>query len=446
MFTSRGFRGVTATLCAALLLTVTACGTDETESDERLRIQLYGTDGNMQNSYIAAFEEKAGLLDGMKGTTPLTPLSEEFKNRVLAMDPKVADFLYAAESYDAVAISALAAQLAGSTDPDLIAEQMVAATNGGTRCDSIEECLSLARRGTDVAYRGVSMQRAGFTEVGEPATASYATLHFDNGRINDAKSEFVGAGSESDASRTQTAKPARQSGLSKAQTGAPLKIGGLLPQTGDLSMAYPPLAAGAALAIKEINAAGGVLGEKVVWVDGDDGTSVAVAKRTVASHVEAGVHVIIGAGASSISREVLPDVIAAGLILFSPTNTDAGLTSVDDKGRYFRTAPSDNLQGRALADVLIRDGHRKIAIVARNDSYGTGLQNNVRGELENAGIDPGQIQLLTYEVTEDEATISFDEQAGQIVEFGAEAVLIIGFGESAEVIMALDRKGVALGK
>ena len=156
MFTSRGFRGATATLCAALLLTVGACGTDETESDERQHIRLYGTDGNMQNSYIAAFEEKAGLLDGMKGTTPLTRLSEEFKNRVLAMDPNVADFLYAAESYDAVAISALAAQLAGSTDPDRIAEQMVAATNGGTRCDSIEECLTLARRGTDVAYRGVS--------------------------------------------------------------------------------------------------------------------------------------------------------------------------------------------------------------------------------------------------------------------------------------------------
>ena len=76
---------------------------------------------------------------------------------------------------------------------------------------------------------------------------------------------------------------AKQDGLSKAQTGAPLKIGGLLPKTGDLSIAYPPLAAGATLAIKEINAAGGVLGEKVVWVDGDDGTSVAVAKQTVAS-------------------------------------------------------------------------------------------------------------------------------------------------------------------
>ncbi|MGA3526624.1 ABC transporter substrate-binding protein [Melissospora conviva] len=446
MFTSRGFRGATAALCAALLLTVSACGTDETESDEPQHIRLYGTDGNMQNSFITAFKEKAGLLDGMKGTTPLTPLSGEFKNRVLSMDSKVADYLYAAESYDAVAISALAAQLAGSTDPDRIAEQIVAATNGGTRCDSVEECLALARRGTDIAYRGVSMQRAGFTDVGEPSTASYATLHFDNGRINDAKSEFVGAGNESDASSARAPRPAKQDGLSKAQTGAPLKIGGLLPKTGDLAIAYPPLAAGATLAIKEINAAGGVLGEKVVWVDGDDGTSVAVAKQTVASHVAAGVHVIIGAGASSISREVLPDVIAAGLILFSPANTDAGFTSLDDKGRYFRTAPSDYLQGRALADVLIRDGSDKIAIVARNDSYGTGLQENVRSELENAGIDPAQVKLLTYEVTEDEATISFDDQAREITQFGADAVLIIGFAESAEVILALDRLGVALGK
>ena len=84
--------------------------------------------------------------------------------------------------------------------------------------------------------------------------------------------------------------------------------------------------------------------------------------------------------------------------------------------------------------------------MARNDSYGTGLQENVRSELENAGIDPAQVKLLTYEVTEDEATISFDDQAREITQFGADAVLIIGFAESAEVILALDRLGVALGK
>ena len=102
-------------------------------------------------------------------------------------------------------------------------------------------------------------------------------------------------------------------------------MGGLLPKTGDLAIAYPPMAAGAALAIKEINAAGGALGEPVTWIDGDDGTSPAVAKATVAKHVADGVSVIIGAGASGISREVLPDVVKAGQdpLLARPTPTPA---------------------------------------------------------------------------------------------------------------------------
>ena len=134
------------------------------------------------------------------------------------------------------------------------------------------------------------------------------------------------------------------------------------------------------------------------WVDGDDGTSPDIAKATVASHVEAGVHVIIGAGAS----EHLPRGAArrdrAGLILFSPSNTDAGLSTIDDKGLYFRTAPSDILQGRALADVILRDGADKIALVARKDSYGEGLQETrPQPSWSGPARFAHQVKLLTYE-------------------------------------------------
>jgi ABC-type branched-subunit amino acid transport system substrate-binding protein len=255
----------------------------------------------------------------------------------------------------------------------------------------------------------------------------------------------VGAGDESTTTskRSPAGRPA--DGRDAAQTGAPLKIGGLLPQTGDLALANPPLAAGAALAIRDVNAAGGVLGKPVEWVDGDDGTNPAKAKETVASHVAAGVHVIIGAGASGISRAVLPDVVKAGLILFSPCNTDAGLSEIDDKGLYFRTAPSDLLQGKALADVIMRDGPQHIAIVARKDSYGEGLQGNVRAELEKAGVSAANVKLLTYDPPEDPAAaLDFSAGAKQIKDFKADAVLVIGFGESANVIKALSGAGVRI--
>ncbi|SCL23708.1 substrate-binding protein [Micromonospora nigra] len=442
MHMSRGARTVITAACATFLLATSACGTDQPEEPVTTPVRLYGTDGNMLNTYPAELGDRAGLVDGMKGTTPLTPLPDAFKNRLRTVNPQLTDFLYSAEAYDAVLISALAAELAGTTDPAAIARQIVGVTNRGVRCENAKDCLAAARSGRDVEYRSVSMTRAGFTDAGEPATASYATLHFDGQQLNDAKTEFVGAGDESAASTKAPPKP--KPGAAGAD--GPLVLGGLLPKTGDLALAYPPLGAGAALAIKEINAAGGVLGEPVKWIDGDDGTNPAVAKATVAEHVQAGVHVIIGAGASGISRAVLPDVVSAGLVLFSPSNTDASLTELDDDGLYFRTSPPDSLQGRALADVILRDGPQKVAIVARRDSYGEGLQNTVRTELERAGLGADRVKLLTYDPPEDAKAnpVNFTDGAKQIKDFGAEAVLIIGFSESAAVIRALADAGVQI--
>lgn len=439
----RGFRRAGTAAIAVILLALTACNEEQAAPPAPAQVRLYGADGNMLNSFGDEFTDQPGLLDGMKGTTPLTPLSQDFRNRLLSVDPNLGDYLYAAESYDAVVISALAAQLAGTTEPASIARQINGVTTQGRRCEIVTACLALARSGTDIEYRGVSLRRAGFTDAGEPATATYATLHFDESdRLDDGKTEFVGAGDES-AATTRRPPPSRRPDT--GDTGGPLKIGGLLPKTGDLALANPPMAAGTALAIKEINAAGGVLGEQVQWIDGDDGTSAKKAKATARAHIAAGVHVIIGAGASGISREVLPDVTKAGLILFSPCNTDAGLSTIEDRGLYFRTAPSDLLQGRALADVILRDGPDKIALVARNDSYGAGLQRNVRTELERAGIPTDRLKLLTYEPPPDDGPpVSFTAGAQVIKDFGADAVVVIGFGESAEVIKALHKAGVAI--
>src|SRR5690606_25120646 len=136
----------------------------------------------------------------------------------------------------------------------------------------------------------------------------------------------------------------------------PLVLGGLLPETGRLGFVYPPLIAAVQLAIDEINEAGGVFGVDVEWIDCDEANGGEAARETVASHIAEGVHIIIGAAASEATEAVLPDVVAARRILFSPSNTAAALSGVDSDGFYFRTAPSDLLQGAAIADIVLRDG------------------------------------------------------------------------------------------
>ena len=76
----------------------------------------------------AAGGDTAGALAGMKGTTPLLDLSQDFKDKLLAIDPALQDFNYAAETYDAVNIIALAAQKAGTDGIDYAKE-----INGITR-------------------------------------------------------------------------------------------------------------------------------------------------------------------------------------------------------------------------------------------------------------------------------------------------------------------------
>jgi ABC-type branched-subunit amino acid transport system substrate-binding protein len=444
-------RGALLAATAVLLLTGTAC-TSETPTDPadsgdagetRQLVRLYGSDGNMSNSFGAEFKERPGLLAGMKGTTPLTPLEQSFKGRLAAVDPKLDDFSYAAETYDAIVISAIAAEMSRSTRSADIARFINGVTTVGTVCDSASACLVLARAGEDLQYRGISLRRGGFTDAGEPAAASYATLHFGTSdRLDDGKTEFVGAGDESATTRQESPKPppARKRRDKDAE---PLRIGGLLPHTGSLALMLPPMAAAARLAVDEINAAGGVQGRPVEWINGDDGTNPEVAKRTVATHIEAGVQVIIGAGASGVTRAVLPDVVKAGVVLFSPCNTAADLTTAQDKGLYFRTAPSDILQGKALADVIMRDGSQKVAIVARDDAYGAGLQKIVKAELEQAGLPGAQIRTITYPSAED-AKPDFGAAASDVKSFQPDGVLVIGFGESAAVIKALDAAGLQL--
>lgn len=428
--------------CACLVVAAAACAekADPQPRQGQTSVFIYGSDGNVQNGFGAAFAEQPGLLDGMKGTAPMAQLSRDFLNRLNVVDPNLNDLIFAGETYDAIVITAIAAQLAGTTDPKAIAKEINGVTIGANVCSTVADCLAHAKAGRDPAYRGATL-RYGFTSAGEPSTASYGVFHFGpNNQLDHGKTEFLNTGNENNAVSEQ---PARQA--PSRNNGAPLVLGGLLPMEGGLSFAYPPMNAATRLAIKEINEAGGVLGESVVWRDGNDFTDPKKALGTVAKHKADGVHVIIGASGSGISLAVLPEVLKAGMIMFSPSNTAAALTNVDDSGMYFRTAPSDILQARALADVMLRDGLRKICIVARADAYGEGLMAGVQEELVATGVNTSSIRTFRYEVGENGMVSNHDEVNNivqQIKDFQPDGVVVIGFEESAEVIKGLSQAGL----
>ncbi|WP_433081628.1 ABC transporter substrate-binding protein [Dactylosporangium sp. CA-052675] len=439
---------VGAITAIGVLLAASGCASGAKSDDDAVSaadIRLYGTDGNMANSFGDALKDSPAVLNGMKGTTPLTPLSEDFKRRVKAIDSTLTDFNYAGESYDAVVIAALAAETGKSVDPAVIAKQMIGVTTGENTCDGVAACLAAAKSGKDFKYRGVSMRSSGFTSVGEPSAAMYGVLNFGtSNKIDDAKTEFVGAGDQASEDKTPPPAPAAATG-GKGQKPA-LKYGLLLPKTGALAFQGPPMFAAAKLAIKEINEAGGVLGQQVQVVEGDDGTNPEIAKATAAQFIAQGVAVIIGAGASGVSAAVIPQVALAGRVMISPSATSDALTKVDDKGFFFRTSPPDKLQAKAVADIIMRDGHTKVAIIARDDNYGSGLAEGVKADLQSAGIRPENILVKKYEAKDkyekSEGSKLFDPIAGDIKSFGATGILVVGFDESAMAIKSLVTSGV----
>ncbi|HEY4604403.1 MAG TPA: ABC transporter substrate-binding protein [Blastococcus sp.] len=423
----------------AVLLAVTACGGGSSSSGDtggssgEKQVNVYGTDGNMGNALGKDFDKK-GSLAGMKGTTPLTKLSSDFTDRLLKVDPKLQDFNYSGETYDAVTLVALAAQAAGTNDANVFKNYVNGMTFGGDKCTDFKSCMDIIKAGGNVDYDGVSGPLA-FTDAGEPARASFGILQFqDDNTIHADKNKYVFAGDEANAASNEGPAYA-----AAGATGAQLVIGYLLPQTGNLAFLGPPEVAGFQLAINDINAAGGVLGQQVRAEGGDSGdTSTDTATQTVDRLLQAGVNAIVGAASSGVSQTVIDTITGAGVMQISPANTSDIFTTYNDNGLYFRTAPPDTLQARALADLITEDGNNTVGILALNDPYGTGLAENTRKNLISGGLAENDIQSIIY----DPQAANFDSEVQKMVDMNPDAIVVIGFEESSKIIQGLNAQGI----
>jgi branched-chain amino acid transport system substrate-binding protein len=209
-----------------------------------------------------------------------------------------------------------------------------------------------------------------------------------------------------------------------------LKIGTALPQTGNLAFLGPPEIAGVGLAAQQINEAD--LGIQVEVTYGDSGDTDNKAYATEVPRVLGeGVSAIIGAASSGVSKLFIDDVTGAGVIQFSPANTSADFTTWDDNGLYWRTAPSDVLQGEVLGNLIAEDGNATLGIIYVNDSYGTGLADYTTQAFESAG---GEVVAAESYNTGD---TSFDAQLSSITAENPDAIAIISFEEVKTIIPGL---------
>jgi branched-chain amino acid transport system substrate-binding protein len=139
--------------------------------------KIYFVDGNLAD-YSKDFPK--GTLEGVKGTLPGVVAGDEFKARLAEVDPKLTEWAYAPESYDATILVALAAQAAGDDSGESIASKMQEVSSGGEKCTSFKDCLALLEEDKDIDYDGVSGP-VEFNEKGDPSEATVGIYQYGAG-------------------------------------------------------------------------------------------------------------------------------------------------------------------------------------------------------------------------------------------------------------------------
>lgn len=215
-----------------------------------------------------------------------------------------------------------------------------------------------------------------------------------------------------------------------------LDIGTLLPLTGDLDFLGPAVVAGVELAVADLTDAGGVLDAPVGLRHGDsaDGTPGAV-EAEAARLLGAGVDVLIGPLASGAAAGVLPQVADADAVLVTPSATSGGLDALDGDGRLFRTGPTEEVQGRALAELLETDGHRTVSIAARADDHGRAVADALADRFAAIG------GTVASRVDHDPGSDDLGPTTVDALDTRADAIVVIGLTETALVLDALAAVG-----
>jgi branched-chain amino acid transport system substrate-binding protein len=218
-----------------------------------------------------------------------------------------------------------------------------------------------------------------------------------------------------------------------------LKIGTLLPTTGTLAVLGPPEIDGVQAAVDDINAAKAGISISSVQKDSGD-TSTDIATQSTKALLSEGVSAIVGAASSGVSFSVIDQIVAAGVVQISPANTSPKFSTYNDNGFYFRTAPSDVLQGQVIASKIAQDGATNVAILYGNNDYGIGLNTNVKDYFSKNGV------TVAADVTFDEGASDFSSAISTALANKPDALLVISYDEIKVISEQLAGQGFDFSK
>ncbi|MBW4593517.1 MAG: ABC transporter substrate-binding protein [Brasilonema angustatum HA4187-MV1] len=222
-----------------------------------------------------------------------------------------------------------------------------------------------------------------------------------------------------------------------ATSGNGLKIGSLLPATGDLSSIGQQIIPSVPLLVETVNACGGVNDQPVTLVQVDDQTDpkAGAAGMTKLATVDR-VAGVVGSFASSVSTAAVSIAAQNKVMLISPGSTSPVFTEQAKKGQFkgfwARTVPPDSYQGPAIAALANKRGYKKVSTVVINNDYGVGFEKAFVQAFEKSG---GTIVNKNNPVRYDPKATTFDTEASAAFAGKPDAVLGVFYVETGSLLL-----------
>ena len=218
-----------------------------------------------------------------------------------------------------------------------------------------------------------------------------------------------------------------------------IKIGIIIGFTGPIESLTPQMADAAELAMKEVTDSGALLGGATVTpvrADStciDAGAATAAAERLITSD---GVKGIMGADCSGVTGAILSNVaVPNGIVMISPSATSPALSTAEDNGLFFRTAPSDARQGVVMAEILLEQGIDEVAVTYTNNDYGKGLADAFEAAFKERG------GTVTINAAHEDGKADYSAEVGALASAGGDRLVVAGYvdqGGSGIVRAAID--------
>ena len=190
---------------------------------------------------------------------------------------------------------------------------------------------------------------------------------------------------EAPAAEATEAPAAEATEAPAAPAGDGITLGVISPNTGALAVYGAAVTTAVDLAVSEINAAGGILGQQVTVVNTDDQFDPAETLNAFNSLVSQGVGLIVGSVTSGCTSAITGAANEEGVVLLTPSATADSITTEDDY--VFRACYADGFQGAIAAYYAKSAGYTDVGVVyCAADTYSKGLYDSFAAAAATYGL------------------------------------------------------------